>query len=275
MARPWETLDTAHTPDGKLELRRRGERDFLLTIGGRVLMTSVGHRSEDALAKLACADVVTQPGARVLIGGLGMGFTLRAALDVLRPDARVTVVELNEVVVRWCRQHLAGLTDHAVDEPRTALVHWDVSQVLAQLGSRSEAGGLDVVMIDLYEGPQTRLSPRHPLYGVQAARNVFSALAPGGTYAVWCEQRSLAFEGFLRAAGFVVSTEKAGYGERVHRIYVAKRPTSRAARAPRPKPAPESNRRPAPPLPLPPLGDDASSAQAESNAPTASSRFSA
>ena len=102
MALPWETLASVSTADGALDLRRRGEKDFLITIGGRILMSSAAHRSEDALAKLACVGLRKKKRARVLVSGLGMGFTLRAALDELADDAEVTVAELNAVVVEWC-----------------------------------------------------------------------------------------------------------------------------------------------------------------------------
>ena len=91
---PWQTIDGIETRAGRLELRRRGERDFLITIGGRVLMTSAAHRSETELARLACAAVAERPRAQLLLGGLGMGYTLRATLDQLPRTARVTVVEL-------------------------------------------------------------------------------------------------------------------------------------------------------------------------------------
>src|SRR6478609_8071515 len=121
MALPWVTLASVPTAEGLLDLRRRGEKDFLITIGGRVLMTSAAHRSEDALAKLACAGLRAKRRARVLVSGLGMGFTLRAALDELADDAEVTVAELNAVVVDWCKGPLAPLTAAAARDPRVTV----------------------------------------------------------------------------------------------------------------------------------------------------------
>ncbi len=220
MTRPWETLETVATPEGPLALRRRGDSDFLITINGRILMTSTAHRSEDALAELACADAGARPKARVLVGGLGMGFTLRAALDALRSDARVTVAELNPVVADWCRGPLAPLTGHPLDDPRATLRVGDVADAIVEA-----AGGqrLHVIMIDLYEGPQSRIPAKHPLYGPSATANVYAALEKGGTYAVWCEQPSPAFERILRTAGFEVELARRGHGASVHLIYVAKR----------------------------------------------------
>src|SRR3954454_21995713 len=96
---PWRTIDRVATPEGWLELRQRDDRSALITIDGRVLMTSAAHRSETALAQLACAPLAGRPRPAVLLGGLGMGYTLRAALDELSATARVTVVELNPAVV--------------------------------------------------------------------------------------------------------------------------------------------------------------------------------
>ena len=97
MSLPWIIVDTAATPDGKLVLQQRGERDYLITIDGRVLMNSMTHRSEAALGALACRGLATLARPRVLVGGLGMAFTLRAVLDALPASARVTVAELNPV----------------------------------------------------------------------------------------------------------------------------------------------------------------------------------
>ena len=114
MAKPWTTLDAVETKEGRLELRQRDTDDFLIVIDGRVLMSSRAHRSEIEVASLACERLASPRRARILIGGLGMGYTLRAALDGLPEDAEVHVAELNEVVVRWCRGPLASLTDDAL-----------------------------------------------------------------------------------------------------------------------------------------------------------------
>src|ERR1700751_262696 len=109
MTRPWHTIARAETPEGALELRQRGSDDFLITIAGRVLMTSQARRSEEALAALPLRDRAPSNIRDVLVGGLGMGYTLRAALDLLPAAARVTVVELNADVAAWCRGPLSRL----------------------------------------------------------------------------------------------------------------------------------------------------------------------
>ena len=109
MAVPWETLETIDTPDGPLALLRRGEREFLLTVRGRVLMTSAAHRSEDDLARLACAHLEKTSQAHVLVSGLGMGFTLRAALDVLDTRSSGGVSLVCRCMRRCLRSSLFGV----------------------------------------------------------------------------------------------------------------------------------------------------------------------
>ncbi len=121
MSLPWNIVDSIATPEGVLELRQRGARDFLITIGPCVLMNSSAHRSEVALGRLACSHLQQRENPRVLVGGLGMGFTLRAVLDTLPIAGRVVVAELNPVVPVWCRGPLAELTNRAVDDPRVTI----------------------------------------------------------------------------------------------------------------------------------------------------------
>jgi spermidine synthase len=214
---PWQTIESVKTREGLLELRRRGERDFLITIAGRILMTSTAHRSEDELARLSCAALAGKPRPKVMLGGLGMGFTLRTALDSLSASARVTVVDLNRPLVEWNRGPLAFLTKNAVEDPRVKIVVADVIQVIAC----SPAGQFDAIVLDLYEGPHTATnSVRDPLYGADALTRTKSALRPGGVFAVWSEERDRAFEDRLAAAGFSVERHKSGQGGRVHVVYV-------------------------------------------------------
>jgi len=167
MTRPWQTIAQVQTPEGPLELRQRGAADFLITIAGRVLMTSQARRSEEALATLALRDRAPASVRDVVIGGLGMGYTLRAALDVLPATARVTVVELNADVAAWCRGPLAPLTGGAVDDPRVTIVVADVSEHLA----RAPGGAFDAILFDLYEGPHAATqSADDPLYGCPETR---------------------------------------------------------------------------------------------------------
>jgi spermidine synthase len=215
--RPWHTIDSIETPEGQLELRQRGERDFLITIAGRVLMTSSAHRSEDELARRPCAALAGRAGARVLLGGLGMGYTLRAALDGLPSDGRITVAELSPRVVDWCRGSLAVLTDGAIADRRVDVVVDDVARVIA----RAPAGGYDAIILDLYEGPhEASRRGEDRLYGAQAVERMRAALAPGGMVAIWSEEADPPFEARFAAGGFHVERIRVGHGGRRHVIYL-------------------------------------------------------
>jgi len=221
MAQPWQTIDRVATADGVLELRRRGDNDFLIIINGRVLMNSSANRSEIALGESACQAVAARERSRVLIGGLGMGLTLRAALDSLPPAAQVVVAELNPVVVRWCRGPIGELTGSAVDDPRVTVVIDDVSSVIAK-ASKPGAERFDAVIIDLYEGPGTATDAKNdPFYGSRALKVTASALSPGGVFAVWGENSDAAFEKRLTAAGFSVERQRPGRGGLRHVVYLA------------------------------------------------------
>jgi spermidine synthase len=218
--RPWQTIDRVDTAEGPLELRQRGERDFLITVAGRILMTSVAHRSEDALAEIACAALGESSRPRVLVGGLGMGYTLRAALDRLPARAEVVVVDVNDDVVRWCRGPLAALTAGAVNDERVRVQVADVARVIA--GAAPAA--YDAVVLDLYEGPHEatqRAGDR--LYGALALERTARALRPGGVLAVWSEETDRPFERRLASAGFQVRTHRTR-GGRTHVIYEARAP---------------------------------------------------
>ena len=222
MARAWETLETVATAAGPLSLRRRGADDFLIALGARVLMTSAAHRSEDRLGELACQGLGVLASPRVLIGGLGMAYTLRAALDALAPGARVVVAELEPAVVRWCRGPLAPLTAGAADDPRVEVRIADVAAVIREAAAGQ--GRFDAIALDVFEGPRgDRAEARHPLYGDGALAACARALAPGGVLAVWSETDARGFEGRLEAAGFAVGRARAGRGGRRHVVYTARR----------------------------------------------------
>ena len=116
MAQPWNILESISTEEGTLELRQRGERDFMITIGSQVLMNSLANRSEIVLGELGCGHLKESENPRVLVGGLGMGFTLKAVLDTLPKEARVVVAELNPTVREWCRGPLAALITSSVSQ---------------------------------------------------------------------------------------------------------------------------------------------------------------
>lgn len=231
MTRPWETLDAVDTPEGRLELRRRGEREFVITVGGRVLMNSALHLTEVAVAGLACREIADRPRPRVLLGGLGMGFTLRAALDVLPKEGRVVVAEIEPAVVRWCEGPLAGLTGRAVADRRARIVLDDVAAVIARASQGDESERFDAIVLDLYEGPRSATQAREdPFYGPAALRATRAALTPRGVFAVWSEDHDPGFGKRLRAAGFAVERKRPGKGGPRHVVYLGRSVPGRPVR---------------------------------------------
>lgn len=223
MRQSWKTLQTVDTPDGPLELRRRGERDALITLSGRVLMSSHSTRSEEALAQLACDAIAGRPAPHVLVGGLGLGYTLKEALARLPEKARLTVAELNEQVVQWCKGPVADLSGNALDDPRVEVRVEDVARVIG--GGKAR---WDAILLDLYEGPNSALhGSGDPLYGHSALRRAHTALKPGGVFVVWAEERDRAFERRLEQSPFSdMRWHRPRRGARRHVNYVALRAKS-------------------------------------------------
>ena len=223
MAHPWNSIDSISTPEGTLELRQRGERDFLITVGPQVLMNSLNNRSEVVLGQLGCANLKNNPAARVLVGGLGMGFTLRSVLDSLPATGRVVVAELNPVVLGWCQGPLAGLTGSAAADPRVSVEIGDVADLIRRHAVGATEEGFDAIVLDLYRGPHARSDKRDdPLYGSRAIANARAALKPQGILAVWGENYDEGFDNRLRAAGFSVTCERPGRGGLKHAVFVAR-----------------------------------------------------
>lgn len=199
---PWTLIDRAQIPGGEGELRlmRRGD-EFSIRLGNNELMNSRLSGSEEALATLSLERIQSRPAALVLIGGLGMGFTLRAALAVLGPQARVIVAELVPEVVAWARGPMAELHGASLSDPRVHIEEGDVARLV-----RSGPSRYDAILLDVDNGPEgfTR-DANDGLYtklGLSAAR---AALKPGGLFAVWSSSGpDEAFKRRLRQAGFGV-----------------------------------------------------------------------
>jgi spermidine synthase len=211
------------TPDGVLELRRRGDDDYMMSVDGRVLMTSAARRSEEALGAAIALPFVDARAPRLLIAGLGLGHTLRSALDELPADARVEVAELNPVVVDWCRDELAELNGAAVSDRRVEVHIADVARRIAEAAQQGAV--FDAIGLDLYIGPTGPIGG-DPFYGRQALANTWAALRPGGLFGVWSEDRSEAFERGLAKARFEVTRQRVGRGGRRHCVYLARRPAA-------------------------------------------------
>jgi spermidine synthase len=223
MPRPFTLIESVLTPEGPLELRKRGESDFMISIAGRVLMTSNIHRSELAVAELGCAPIRERKRARVLIGGLGLGYTLRAALEALQPDAQVVVCELNPAVVRWCEGPARALTDGAVGDARVKVVVGDVTATIREVAANPKSPRFDAIILDLYVGPGASGHETRALYGREILARTHEALSPGGVYAVWAEDPSPPFEQRLAQLGFAAELKRVKGGGPRHAVYLAQK----------------------------------------------------
>lgn len=198
--KPREVLDRTTTPDGEpLELVKEGGH-FVIRVAGAALMSSAVHGSEEAMARVAVETIGMRPRPRLLVGGLGMGFTLRAALDALGSDARVTVAELLPAVVTYNRGVLGGLARHPLSDRRVRLFEGDVRVPLAE-------GGWDAVLMDVDNGPDAfTTSTNKSLYGDRGVTLMAGALSPCGVLVVWSAYPSRQFERRLRRAGLRTET---------------------------------------------------------------------
>lgn len=202
----------------------------MISVGGRVLMTSNIHRSELAVATLGCAPIRERRGARVLIGGLGLGYTLRAALDTLHKDAKVEVAELNEAVVRWCRGPVAVLTEDALADRRVSVYVGDVTRRIREVAGNAAAPRFDAIILDLYVGPGDSAHETRSLYGRETLQRTHEALAPGGVYAVWGEDVNPPFEARLQSVGFRAEHKRVRGGGPRHAVYLATKGKGSVAR---------------------------------------------
>jgi spermidine synthase len=199
---PWLQVDTARVPGAEVELRlmRRGT-EFSMMLGPNELMNSRLSGSEEALATLACKRLEAVKGPHLLIGGLGMGFTLRAALAVLGAEARITVAELVPAVIAWARGPMAGIFGDSLSDPRANIREADVADVI---GARASA--FDAVLLDVDNGPEGLIRKANDaLYDPQGLKAIRRALRPGGILAVWSSGPHPAFTKRLRDAGFDVN----------------------------------------------------------------------
>ncbi|HPJ94560.1 MAG TPA: hypothetical protein PKY89_11690 [Deltaproteobacteria bacterium] len=198
---PWELIDSALVPGnpGELRLYRR-DGEFSIRVAGVELMNSRVHGSEEALAEIACARIAHRTRPHILIGGLGMGYTMAAALKRLGPESRVDVAELVPQVVEWNRGPLAELTGHALQDKRVRVFETDVGKIL--LGEHQI---YDAILLDVDNGP-TGLTRKGNdwLYSSEGIDTAFAALLPGGVLAVWSAGADRAFSRRLRQSGFEV-----------------------------------------------------------------------
>ncbi len=199
---PWLQLDTARVPgaDVQLRLMQRGA-EFSMMLGQNELMSSRLSGSEEALATLACRRIETVKSPHLLIGGLGMGFTLRAALAVLGSDARIMVAELVPAVIAWARGPMADIFGDSLDDPRANVREADVVDVI-----RSHDSAFDAILLDVDNGPEGLIRKANDaLYDLKGLKAIRRALRPGGVLAVWSSGPNPLFSKRLGAAGFEVN----------------------------------------------------------------------
>ena len=198
---PRELLGTAEVPGGEpLRLFRRGA-DFMIVLDRNELMSSRMSASEEALADLGCAHLTGRSRARVLIGGLGMGFTLRRALKILPADAEIVVAELVPKIVEWARGPLAGLFDGCLDDPRVTVAIGDVALAIRD-------GGWDAILLDVDNGPDGLTHAGNDrLYSSRGLDTARRGMRPGGVLAIWSAYADAVFTKRLRECGFAVDEQ--------------------------------------------------------------------
>jgi spermidine synthase len=216
---PWVAVDETRAADGtRLTLSRRGD-EWEVCADGFVLMSSRSHGSEDELARLAFAKV---PHARtVLIGGLGLGFSLRATLDLLGPQGRVVLAEQSSSVVDWNRNHVGGLAGRPLEDPRVTVRVGDVRAAIGQA-----RGAYDLILLDVDNGPEALIHQANAgLYDATGIVACHVALKPRGALAVWATATDERYVRRLQRSGFEAAAirvrRRPGAGGRQHVVYVA------------------------------------------------------
>jgi spermidine synthase len=221
---PWKTIDRVQLPDngGELSLHMRGD-EFSIRVDGLELMNSLAHESEDALATLACKRIADRPNPCVLIGGLGMGFTLAQALHQLGAKAQVVVAEVMPAVVAWNREHLAEISGRPLQDERVTVREADVVRILAK-----ERGAYDAILLDVDNGPEgLTLKGNSWLYTRKGLEASYAALRPAGVLAIWSDKSHDGFVKRLRQANFEVEEirvrSKSRHGAARYTIWIAEK----------------------------------------------------
>ncbi|OFX23134.1 MAG: hypothetical protein A2V77_01550 [Anaeromyxobacter sp. RBG_16_69_14] len=224
---PWEIVERAHAPDGTELVLARRSAEWVVRIGGRVLMSSRTHGSEEALAALALAKLAAR--RTILIGGLGLGFTLRAVLDRVPVEARVIVAELVPELVAWNRGPVAHLAGRPLDDARVRLQIGDVAGRIAEATK-----AFDAILLDVDNSPSSLvLAANDRLYGDRGVRACQNALKPGGVLAVWSAGHDQRYLDRLDRAGFAAEEHtvaaRGSDGGMRHVIFVAVKGIARRA----------------------------------------------
>ena len=221
---PWKLLDTAQIPGngGELQLYQREAEFSISIVGGGVLMSTWAHGSEEALAEIACGKIARRSKPRVLIGGLGMGFTLAAALRHLGADAEVEVAELVPAVVAWNQGALGEHAGHPLQDERTRVRQGDVARIL-----KTTRQAYDAILLDVDNGPKGFTRKKNDwLYTTDGLTASYTALRPEGVLAIWSAGPDRNFTALLQKVGFKVrKTQVKEHDEKdpLHTIWLAER----------------------------------------------------
>ena len=215
---PWREISRAKTETGDTLVLREKAGVFEIRCNGWDLMSNRAHASEERMAREALAVIADRPAPRILIGGLGMGFTLRAALDAAPADARIEIAEIAPEIVAWNRGPLAPLAGRPLDDSRATVRTGDVADIMGQ------GRPWDAILLDTDNGPgAVMLAGNAALYAREGLARARAALAPGGVLALWSADRSARFEALLADEGLswrLVETPAAsGRAEPLHAIY--------------------------------------------------------
>jgi spermidine synthase len=216
----WDLLEAAPTPDGgELTLSQRGT-EYMIRINGQELMSNRTHSSESELGRLGCQHIRTKKGARVLIGGLGLGFTLRAALDELSSSAEVVVAEMSPQVEKWNRTTLAHLAGNPLEDKRASV---EICNVIRAISSKKP---WDAILLDVDNGPSALCTPSNEgLYDMTGLWRMHTNLNPGGVAIVWSSGPDEGFVKLMNQCGFEGSAVRVashqGKGVR-HCLFVGK-----------------------------------------------------
>lgn len=214
--RPWTERDRAQVPDGgELKLMQRGH-EFSIMSGAIELMNSRRGGSEEQLAILAAQRLGEKSNARILIGGLGMGFTLRAALHHFPADSAIVVAELVPAVIAWAKGPLSEVHGESLTDPRVALQETDVAQSIAR------DGPFDAILLDVDNGPDgLSRAANDQLYTARGLATAKVALSPGGLLAIWSSGPDAKFANRLKQTGLIVEEIRVRAGGARHLIWVA------------------------------------------------------
>jgi spermidine synthase len=222
--RMWDELASARLPDGNMMMLYRRDHEYEICTGGLLLMSNQAYGSEEALATIGCRGL---EGERtVLVGGLGLGYTLRATLDMLDEGATVVLAELLPAIVEWNREMLGHLADHPLTDPRVEMAIGDVAETI-----RRSEGRFDAMLLDVDNGPKAfTQSSNASLYGDQGLAEMFAALKPGGVLAVWSAWADRKFEHRLKYTGFLTEVHKVPArlkkGGPEHTIFLGRKPSA-------------------------------------------------